>query len=122
MDDKYLSAKRICLDALQVFRCDVNDYLPDNPHSTDLIFTGADWDAGDCNYIQRCIDRVVDAVLSTCMADHCSYDLHIVQDAYTKAAKKKDIPLCQRALLDFMEEVRIVHAACKSIPSDADAQ
>ena len=118
MDNKYHSAKRICLDALWDFRCDVNEYLPDNPESADLVFTGADWDLKACAYIQHCIDRVVDIILSTCMADHVSYELHCCQDAYAAALKEKDIRRCQRALLDFMDEARIIHAVCKAIPED----
>ena len=121
MENKYLSARRICLDALREFRCEVNEYLPDNPEGPVLVFTGAgEWDQDGCSYIQRCINRVVDTILSTCMADHVSYDLHMVQDTYNQALKEKDVQRCQRALLDFMEEARIIHAACKAIPKEVN--
>lgn len=117
MENKYIEASRICREALREFKHNVNEYLPDNPESMNLVFAGAGkWDLEACQYIQGQISSVVDTILSTCMSEHCAYDLRIVQEAYASAVKAKDIGRCQQALVGFMKEAHIVYTVCKSIP------
>ena len=112
---QYIEAKHKCLTELRKFRCDVNDHLPDEPNGDKYLI---DWTLEDCGYIQRCINRTIGVILSTCMHDHVAQELWQIQDAYESAMKDKDIRKCQLALNKAMAEFAIVHACCKAIKED----
>ena len=115
MVSKYQEAKQKCLEALREFRCDVNDHLPDTAGGDDYYIN---WTLEDCEYIQRCINRAIGVILSTCMADHVSYEFHTIQNTYATALKEKDINKCRRVLNGVMEEFAMIHAACKAISKE----
>lgn len=109
---KYIEAQSKCLEALGEFRYDINDHLPDEPNGDKYLI---DWTLEDCGYVQRCIDRTIGVILSTCMHDHVAQELWQIQDAYAAAIKDKDIRRCQQVLNLAMKELAIVHACCKAI-------
>lgn len=112
---RYIEAKKKCLEALWEFRCDINDLLPDTAGGDDY-YTG--WTSEDCEYVQRCIDRTVGVILSTCMYDHVAQEMWQIKNDYEAAIKEKDIRKCQLALNKAMEEFAIVHTCCKAIKED----
>ena len=109
---KYLEAKRVCMPALMDFRRDINDYLPDTLGCTDYM---VDWQLEDCEHVQRRIDRTIDVILSTCMADHNSYELRTLQSEYVDAIKNKDIRKCQLLLEDALRIFNMIRIALKAI-------
>lgn len=110
--NKYIEAKNICLPALREFRNDINDHLPDTLGETDYLI---DWQLEDCEYVQKCINRTAEIILSTCMADHNSYELHNLMSEYVTAIKNKDIRKCQLLLEKALEIFNMIRIALKAI-------
>ena len=91
----------------------INDYLPD--HNGEYIIA---WDLSECEYIRNSIHAAADAVLSTMMANHVSYEVHTAIDSYDAAFKQKDIAGCKAALMKCCKVFRDIRIVCQRVKSD----
>ena len=108
----YIEAKNICRPALLEFRENVDMYLPDTPGESDYL---VEWDLDDCETVQRRINETIDVILSTCMANHVSYELHNIRRDYAEAIKNSDIRKCQSLRNKVILEFRKILIALKAI-------
>lgn len=109
---EYLKAKETCIPVLREFRLDINDYLPDTLGETDYL---VDWTIDDCEYVQRRINETANVILSTCMANHNSFELRTLMDNYVEALKNKDIRKCQLLLEEALQTFNMIRIALKAI-------
>lgn len=110
VEDAYVEAKRICKDALNEFRFDINDWLPEDDGSFQF-----EWNIDDCESVQKYVNNVVGVILSTIMAKHVSYELRDSRVRFAAAIEEKNIPACQNILKDAMKDLQTVFFALDAI-------
>ena len=110
MHNEYIKAKEICREALREWRCAINDHLPDYDGSY-LI----NWTMDDALYVQKETNNVIDTILSTCMHNHCAYELGIIKQDFANAIKAKNIAKCKEVMNEAHWELYKVLRAVKAI-------
>lgn len=110
VEDAYVEAKRICKNALNEFRFDINDWLPEDDGSFQF-----EWNIDDCESVQKYVNNVVGVILSTIMAKHVSYELRDSRVRFAAAIEEKNIPACQNILKDAMKDLQTVFFALDAI-------
>ena len=101
-----MEAKRTCLAALSQFRTEAAGHL-----------SMRDWTLNDCTYLQSCVNRTADAILSTSIANYCNLSLTIkqLQAAYNAGVAEQDIVKCQLAMTGIIDQFALVIVVCKEV-------
>ena len=110
MENKYLIAKEICLDAIKEFYENINDLLSDMDGSYMI-----DWTMSDVLYVQRHVNATIETILSTELRHHVTFELNIVQQYLKREMKANNIEGVKDVLQEAMTQFSYVYKACKRI-------
>lgn len=113
MENKYLIATEICLDAIKKFYENINDLLPDMDGSYIV-----DWTMSDVLYVQRHVNETIETILSTELRHHVTFELNIVQQDLNREIKANNIDDVKDVLQEAMTQFSYVWKACKRIQKE----